>query len=176
MSSAYKNKSLLTVLELVIFAMLGTLMWLSKLLMEFLPNIHLMAMLTMVYTVVYRWKALFPIGVCVVLIGLQGGFSPWWVPHLYMWAVLWGVTMLLPRHMPLKIAAPVYTVVCVLHGLLYGTLWAPTQWLFYGGNIWAWIVSGLPFDLMHGVGNFFASLLILPMIHVLNLARRAIRQ
>jgi len=31
----------------------------------------------------------------------------------------------------------------------------------------AWIISGLPFDIMHGVGNFCAGFLILPLSKVL---------
>ena len=42
-----KNRGL-TVYELVLFAMLGMVMFVSKIAMEFLPNIHLLGMLTMV--------------------------------------------------------------------------------------------------------------------------------
>jgi energy-coupling factor transport system substrate-specific component len=31
----------------------------------------------------------------------------------------------------------------------------------------AWIAAGLPFDLMHGIGNLFAGLLILPLSELL---------
>ena len=66
--------------EMVIFAMLGTLMFCSKILLEVLPNIHLLGMLTIVYTVVYRRKALIPIYIYVFLNGLFAGFNMWWVP------------------------------------------------------------------------------------------------
>ena len=108
---------------MAVFAMLGAIMFVSKLVMEFLPNIHLIGALTMVYTIVYRAKALIPIYIFVFLTGLYGGFSLWWVPYLYVWTVLWAVTMLLPRKMPNKIAIPVYMVVCALHGLLFGVLY-----------------------------------------------------
>jgi len=49
-------------------------------------------------------------------------------------------------------------------------LYAPAQALLYGlsfkGMI-AWIVSGLPFDMIHGVSNFICGLLIVPIIHLL---------
>ena len=54
--------------------------------MELLPNIHLLGMLTMVYTIVFRIKALIPIYVYVFLNGIFAGFSPWWIPYLYIWA------------------------------------------------------------------------------------------
>ena len=86
--------------EIAVFAMLGTVMFTSKIVMEVLPNIHLLGVLTVAYTVVFRWKALFPLYVYILLNGLYAGFATWWVPYLYVWTVLWGVTMLLPKHLP----------------------------------------------------------------------------
>ena len=64
------------VYEIVLFSMLGSLMFCSDIVMEALPNIHLVGMLTMVYTVVFRVKALIPIYVYVMLTGLlSAGFS-----------------------------------------------------------------------------------------------------
>ena len=150
--------------------MLGALMYCSKILMEWAPNIHLLGMLTMTYTIVYRKKALYPIYTYVLLNGLFAGFSAWWVPYLYLWTVLWGVTMLLPQNMPKKIAIPVYMLVCALHGLAFGTLYAPAQAIMFGlsfkGMI-AWIIAGLPWDAVHAAGNFFAGMLICPIVSLL---------
>ncbi len=148
------------------FSMLGAIMFCSKIVMEALPNIHLLGMLTMVYTLVFRKKALIPIYVYVMLNGLYGGFSMWWIPYLYVWTVLWGITMLLPKNMPEKIAYLVYPVICGLHGIAFGLLYAPAQALFFGLNFEqtvAWIVAGLPFDTIHGVGNLVTGILILPL-------------
>ena len=68
--------------------MMGTLMYISKAVMEFLPNVHLIAAFIAVFTIVYRAKALFPIYVFVFLTGLMNGFNTWWIPYLYIWAVL----------------------------------------------------------------------------------------
>lgn len=145
-------------------------MFCSKILMEFLPNIHLLGMFTMVFTLVFRQKALIPIYVYVLMNGLYAGFNLWWVPYLYIWTILWGVTMLLPKAMPTKIACVVYPVICCLHGLLYGTLYAPAQALMFGLDLRqtiAWIIAGLPWDAVHGVGNLVAGLLILPLTALL---------
>jgi len=146
--------------------MLGTLMFCSKIIMEALPNIHLLGMLTMVYTLVLRKKALVPIYIYVIINGLYGGFSMWWVPYLYIWTILWGVTMLLPKNMPKKVTCIVYPVICGLHGFLFGILYSPAQGLMFGldfEQLIAWIVAGLPFDAVHGAGNFIAGLLIVPL-------------
>ena len=155
---------------MTVFSMLGTLMFCSKIFMEILPNIHLLGMFTITYTVVFRRKALIPIYIYVMLNGIYAGFALWWIPYLYIWTVLWGIVMLLPRRMPKKVAVPVYMAVCALHGLAFGTLYAPLQALWMGFDLQAmlaWIVAGLPFDLIHAAGNLAGGLLILPLSDVL---------
>ena len=98
----------LKVKEITVFAMLGALIFALKKVMEFLPNVHLVGVFIIALTVVYRKKALYPLYVYVFLDGLFGGFSTWWVPYLYIWTVLWAVTMLLPRNIPKKIGCIIY--------------------------------------------------------------------
>ena len=157
------------------FAMLGALMYISKMIMEFAPNVHLLGVFTIAYTVVYRKKALYPIYIYVILNGIFGGFAPWWLPYLYVWTILWGVVMLLPKKMPKKIAPVVYMVICAAHGFLFGTLYAPVQAILYGLDFkgtMAWIIAGLPWDFIHGVSNFFCGILIVPIILILRRAER----
>ena len=163
--------------EIAVFGLLGAVMFISEILMGFLPNVHLLGTLTIPYTVVYRRKALYPIYIYVLLNGIYAGFSSWWVPYLYLWTILWAITMLLPCNMSPKIAIVVYMLVCALHGLAFGTLYAPFQALMFGltwkGMI-AWIVAGLPFDAVHAVGNLCAGVLILPIITALRSADKNI--
>lgn len=156
--------------DIIVFTLLGVIMFLSKLLMEFLPNFHLLGTLTVAYTVVYRKDALKPIYVFVLLLGLYNGFALWWIPYLYIWTLLWAVVMFLPKNMKPKIAVPVYMLVSGLHGLLYGTLYAPAQALLFGYDfktMLAWIVAGFSFDVMHCIGNVVLGVLILPIVSAL---------
>ena len=97
---------------MAVFGMLGAVMYASKFLMELAPNIHLLGVFTIAFTVVYRRKALYPIYVYVFLNGIFSGFASWWIPYLYLWAVLWGAVMLLPKNMPPKARPIVYMAVC----------------------------------------------------------------
>lgn len=124
----------------------------------------------MVFTIVFRGKALIPLYIYIFLDGLFGGFALWWYPYLYTWAILWVITMLLPKRMPRKIATVVYPIVCGLFGLAFGALYAPGQAWLYGYNFEKtimWIIAGLPFDIFHGIGNLVAGILILPMCDLL---------
>lgn len=163
----------LNVREITLFGMLGAVMYCSKILMEFLPNVHLLGALTVAYTIAFRKKALYPIYIYVFLNGFFTGFSTWWIPYLYIWTVLWAVVMLLPR----KTNRLVYMLVCSAHGFLFGTLYAPAQAIMYGlsfqGMI-AWIVAGLPYDCIHGISNFFMGIIIAPIASLLKRADRMV--
>ena len=169
-----KNKSekklRLTIFEMTLFAMFSAMMFISKIVMEFLPNIHLLGMFVILLTVVYRKKALIPIYIYVLLNGVYAGFNMWWVPYLYVWTVLWAVAMLLPKNMSKRAQMVVYPLVCGLHGLCFGLLYAPAQMVMFSLNLEqtiVWVVSGLPFDALHAVGNFISGLLVYPLSIVL---------
>ncbi len=151
---------------MIIFAMLGALMFAAKIAFEAIPNVHPLGMLIMVMTVVYRVQALIPIYLFVFISGLYYGFQLWWIPYLYIWAILWGLTMLIPRDMPKKGLVIIYPAVCALFGLLYGTLYAPAQALLFHYDFTTtikWIAAGLPFDAAHGLGNLGMGLLVYPV-------------
>ena len=170
--SRLKSKGL-TVRETVIFALIGAMMYVSDLLMEALPNIHLLGTFIVAATVVYRWKALYPIYIYVFLYGLTLGFGSWWVPYLYVWTVLWGMAMLLPKRMPTWLAPAVYCIVSALHGLSFGLIYAPAQALlmnFSFEQTIAWVGAGFYFDVTHAVGNFCLGALIVPLIKTLRFA------
>ncbi len=160
----------LTIREMAVFSMLGALMYVSKVIMEWAPNIHLLGVFTIAFTVVYRAKALYPIYIYVLLNGIFSGFNAWWIPYLYLWTILWGITMLLPKKMPKPVAVVVYSVVNALHGYGFGILYAPAQALLFGlsfkGMI-AWVIAGFPFDFIHGTSNLVCGLLIVPIVLIL---------
>ena len=161
--------------DIAIFGMLGALMFVSKIIMELLPNIHLIGVFIVVITVVYRKYALYPIYVFVFISGFFYGFATWWFSYLYIWTLLWGAVMLIPKNMPKAVEPFVYMLVLALHGILYGTLYVPVQVLFFGLKIKAiplWILSGIWFDITHAVSNFLCGSLVIPMISVLKKATR----
>ena len=161
----------ITIREMTVFAMLSAVMFASKVAMEGIPNVHLLGTFVVAFTLTYRKKALLPIYGYVFVNGIWEGFSPFgWLPELYLWLILWGVVMLLPKKMPKVMAPIVYMLVSCLHGLFFGVLYSPVYALFSGmgwDRVWLWILAGLPFDLLHGMGNFALGTLIIPIATLL---------
>ena len=163
-------KSHKAIRDMIVFAMFGALLFAGKIVFEALPNIHPVAMLIMVITVTYRVKALIPIYLFVIILGLYYGFPQWWIPYTYIWTVLWGMTMLIPRNIPKEIAVVVYPIVCGLFGLMFGALYAPVQALLYGYDFAftiKWIIAGLSYDVAHAIGNFGMGFNVYPLTNVI---------
>ncbi len=164
------KKSKVLLRELIVFAMLGTIMFLSDLLMEALPNIHAIAMFIALFTLLYRWKALIPLYIYIALMGVYSGLAPWWIPYLYVWTPLWALMMLVPKNAPDKLKFILGMVFCSLHGITFGLLYTPGQALMYGLGIKemiSWYLVGIPFDVLSLIGNFSMSFLIKPLYKII---------
>ncbi len=157
--------------DIAVLSVMAALMFMGDQLMEALPNIHLVGVLIVATTVVYRAYALLPIYVYILTTGLIGGFSLWWIPYLYIWLPLWGLVMLIPKRLPEAVKLVLYITVCALHGFSFGILYAPAQALMFGlsfNGMLVWIVNGFPFDVIHGTGNLILSTVLLyPIIKIL---------
>ncbi len=172
------QRAKLSVVEITVFALLGALMYCGDIFMEALPNIHLVGVLTVVYTLVFRKKALIPIYVYVLLTLLTNGFGLWSLPYLYIWTVLWGLVMLLPQKMPIWLQWIIYPIVCMLHGLSFGILYAPAHAIIMGvdfNGMITWIISGFTFDILHAIGNLAGGLLIIPLKEILAILKKRAR-
>ena len=144
-------------ISLCLMAMMGTLLVVSKEALAFLPNVELVSLLTILFTLVFGKRAVGALAVFLLLEGVLYGFGTWWVMYLYIWPLLALLTWLF-RWMT---HAWQWAIFSGLYGLAFGTLCS----LFYlpvGGlkMVIAWIISGLTFDLVHAGGNFLLALLL----------------
>lgn len=138
-------------------ALMAALLTASKYLMDGLPNIELVSLLVILYTLELPRLAAPAIYTYVFLYGLLNGFGVWWFPQLYVWAILMLLTRLLHEvTMPLA-----WALMSGIFGLCYGALYALSYAVMNGPAAGvAWWVSGIPFDLLHGAGNFAVTLLL----------------
>lgn len=142
---------------LCLMAMMGTVMVVSKEALAFLPNVELVSLLTILFTLVFRRKAIGGLAVFLLLEGVLYGFGLWWLMYLYVWPILAGLTWLFRwmKH------AWQWAILSGLYGLAFGTL-CSLVYLPMGGvsMVIAWIISGFTFDLIHAGGNFLLALLL----------------
>lgn len=147
---------------LVLLALLTALLLVLQVALSAIPNVEMVTLLIALYTLHYRQKTLAVIYVFVLCEGLMYGFGFWMVNYLYVWAVLWGLVMLV-RNTKSPVA---WALILAMYGLSFGFLCA-IPYLFIGGPglAWAYFLSGIPFDIAHGLSNFAITLMLFNPLH-----------
>ena len=147
--------------EMTCLATMGALMFALKMSMAALPNIHPVAMLVILTAMQFSWRAFYAVGIYILLEGVLFGFGIWWISYLYIWPLLTMLTILLRKNE----GRLFWASLAAIFGLGFGPLCA-IPYLFIGGPSMAfsyWI-SGIPFDLLHCVGNFAVTFALLPTL------------
>jgi len=165
--------------DIVIIGMLSALLISFQVGLAFLPNIELVSLLIIVYTIVLRKKAIYIISTFILLEGLFYGFGLWWINYLYIWFILFLITMVFRKeHSPF-----IWAIISGSFGLSFGAL-CSIPYIFIGSAngtfasglqmAFAYWISGIPFDLTHGISNFVIALMLFkPLYVILNLLSNA---
>lgn len=171
MHTNVKNITLIGLLSSILFAL--------QYILQGIPNIELVSLLILVYTCVLKKKTLFIIAVFVLLEGVFYGFGIWFIGYLYVWFLLYLIGRLLCRkNNPADLPSLTWALVSGAFGLSFGALFSLINFFmgFVSGGIsgglssaFAYWVSGIVFDLIHGISNFFVALFLFrPAYKVLN--------
>lgn len=156
------GKAQLSFSQLTVLSLLGAVLFAVQVVLSFLPNIELVSLLIILYTRVYGAKAFYPVYLFVLMEGLYYGFNTWFINYLYVWAVLVFVTLLLRRHT----STALWTFVNAAFGLFFGAF-CSIIYLFLGGvpAMLSYWISGIPFDVLHMVGNGLTAFVLLPPLY-----------
>ncbi|MBQ6365294.1 MAG: hypothetical protein IJI61_02665 [Oscillospiraceae bacterium] len=148
----------LSIRNLCMLAFFAALIFSVKTALASIPNVNLNALLIILATVYFGWRALYTVGVYILLEGLFFGFNLWWFSYLYIWPLLVVLVMIFRRNRsPL-----LWAVLAGAYGLLFGPLMYIGYFAIVGGwrgYIAMWI-AGIPYDLIHAVSNFLTVLVL----------------
>lgn len=152
--------------QLMVLTMLGVLLPISKFALQYLPNVELVSLLLMVYTYRFGIKTLLPTYIFVGIEIMLYGINIWNIMYLYVWAILVFASL------PLKKVRKgwVFAFLSGMFGLLFGTLCSIPYFFAFGPSYAiSWIISGLSYDLIHGVANFIvAFILYIPLTNAMD--------
>lgn len=156
--------------DITVIGMLSAVIFALQYVLQGIPNIELVSLLILVYTCLLKNKALYIIIVFVLLEGFAFGFGIWFIGYLYVWFILYLLGRLLLRNgNPLDQPSVAWALVSGGFGLCFGAFFALITFfmgLRNGGlqtglnSAFAYWVSGITFDLFHGISNFFIALLL----------------
>jgi len=167
MKSPSRQAGKLSAREVCVLALMAALMFGTKLAMAALPNININAPIIILTTVFFGWKALYTVGIYIMLEGLTFGFGLWWLSYWYLWPIFTAIAVLLRRND----SALIWAVAAAVFGLCFGALCSIPYLLFGGWKVaFSYWIAGIPFDLVHCVANAVQVFIVLPPLY--RLARR----
>lgn len=161
-----KNSRKLTIRDIAMMGVMTAILEVAKQALAFLPNIELITLLLILYTLCLGGKVIYVIFAYVMMEGLLYGFGIWWFSYLYVWPLLAAFAWLFRKQESVWF----WSMFSGAYGLLFGALCAIVQ-LIIGGPAAAftWWIAGIPYDLIHGAGNFVLCIVLFrPLKAVLN--------
>ena len=160
---SYKTK--ITIREITLIGMMVAVIEVCKAALGFLPNIELTSFWLILFTLYFGRRIMLVVPVFILIEGCIYGFGIWWVMYLYMWPLLVLLTWIFRKQESVWF----FSVLSALFGLLFGFFCAipyvvigaadgGIQHGLYAG--FTWWVAGIPWDIVHGIGNFALMLVL----------------
>lgn len=159
--------------DLAVDALLSAILIVCQFGLSWLPNIELVSLFLILYTLVFKKHVWMILYVFVVLEGMIWGIGLWWFPYLYVWAILLiCVRFLFKNRTPSAFLA---ATINGIFGMLFGFFCSLTNILTAGlPAAFIWWTAGIPFDLVHGISNFMITLILFhPLYHILTALKQS---
>lgn len=159
------SKSKIAIKDIALVGMMVAIIEVCKVALAWAPNIELTSFWIIMFTLFFGKRILYVIPVFILIEGTMYGMHLWWIMYLYAWPILALATWLLRK----KDSIFTYSMLSGIFGLFFGFLCA-LPYVVIGavdGGIlsglyagFTWWVAGIPWDIVHCVGNFVLMLVL----------------
>ena len=136
-----------------------------KMALAFLPNIELTSFWLVMFTFLMGWKSFIVIPIFIAIEASLYGPHVWILMYLYVWPLLVTLALLFRKND----SALFWALLSGFFGLAFGALCTPAQVIFFNHVKtleaglkagFAWWIAGIPYDVVHGIGNFTLMLVL----------------
>lgn len=169
-----ERKTPLTIKDIALIGMMVAVIEVCKVVMMGIPNIELTTFWIIMFTLYFGNKVFYMIPVFILIEGAMFGIHIWWIMYLYMWPAL----ALITKRFKDSDSVWTFSLLSGIFGLLFGFFCA-IPYVVIGttedgilGGLYAgftWWVAGIPWDMVHGVGNFILMFVLYrPIRNIMN--------
>lgn len=160
-----REKSKLSIKDIALVGMMVAIIEVCKVALAWAPNIELTSFWIIMFTLFFGKRILYVIPVFIMIEGTMYGMHVWWIMYLYAWPLLALATWLLRK----KDSIFTYSMLSGIFGLFFGFLCALPYVVIGavdGGIVnglyagFTWWVAGIPWDIVHCIGNFVIMLVL----------------
>lgn len=152
-------------------ALLATICSLGRIIFSGIPNVQPVTALLIIFTVILGWRIGMTIAtLTIILTNLFLGLGPWTIMQiLSYWIVIFTINLIHKVLLKLNVSKHlnyiVMTIASGLMGFLYGFV-ISIMWvvLFRVNHFFIYYMRGIPYDLLHAMGNIVFYLILFPVM------------
>ena len=166
MSSNVETFNGMKVQDLVLISILSASITAGKLALSFVPNVEVVSLLFILYTVALGIKKTWLISIIFATTEIFiYGFSTWVMGYYIVWPILILATGFLKNRVKSEYG---FAMISGVFGLSFGFFFAVFESLFYGiAYGMAYWVRGIPLDILHGASNYIIAIILFqPLLKV----------
>lgn len=147
----------LTIKDIVLIGVMIATLEAGKFVLSFLPNIEIVSLLIVLYTIIFGKKIFYAVFVFVLVECLVWGFGLWSIMYFYIWPLLALISYFFRNQKSVWF----WSIILAIYGLIFGAL-CSIVYFFAGGISGAisWWIAGIPYDIVHCFGNFSVTLVL----------------
>ena len=165
-----KNPFQVSVRDIALIGMMTAVIEVSKLALAAVPNVELVTFWIIMFSLFFEPKVIYSILVFILIEVSIYGVNVWVIMYLYIWPTLALLVLLFKK----KDSMLVFAILSGFYGLLFGAYCSLPYIVIgtVGGGIksglimaFNWWVAGIPYDILHGISNFFVMLVLYHPVH-----------
>ena len=151
--------------DITLIGMMIAIIEVCKVALAGIPNIELTSFWIIIFTLFFGEKILYAIPAFICIEGCMYGIHLWWIMYLYAWPLLALITWICRKQQSVWF----WSIVSGVFGLMFGFL-CSFPYVVIGivdGGIrnglyagFAYWIAGIPFDIIHCIGNFVIMLVL----------------
>ena len=133
--------------------------------LSFLPNIELTTFWLILFTLFFGRKIVLVVPVFILIEGSIYGFNTWWIMYLYTWPLLVLLTWVFRKQKSVwfwsflsGMFGLFFGLLCSIPYVVIGAVDGGIRSGLYAG--FTWWVAGIPWDIVHCIGNFVLMLVL----------------
>lgn len=151
--------------EIAFVGMMVAVIEVCKVVLMGIPNVELTTFWIIMFSLYFGNRIFYAVPVFILIEGTLFGFGMWWVMYLYAWPLL----AIISRAFHKMDSAVGWAILSGIFGLSFGFFCSIPYFVIGavdGGFVagvqagFAWFVSGIPFDIVHGIGNFLIMVIL----------------
>lgn len=151
------DKRKLSVKDVALIGIMTATLIASKMALAFLPNIEIVSLLIIVFTLTFGYRIFYSIIIFTCLETFIWGMGLWSIMYLYIWPLLAIITYVFRK----QDSVWFWAIISGIYGLGFGAL-GSILYLIIGGvrTAFAWWIAGIPWDIVHCIGNFVLAMVL----------------